>query len=380
VNNQAKRVVILGAGFGGLELATRLSDAVPDAVQVTLIDQCDAFVFGYSKLDVMFGRETMDAVRLHYRDIAKASVEFRQEVVTSIDPVARRVVTDAGTYDADSLVVALGADLEPAATPGLVEGGNEFYTVEGARELRDVLPTFDAGDAIISVLGPFFKCPAAPFETAMMLHDLLVRRGKRDATTIKVLSPMGVPIPISREASAGILAGLADRDIEFWPESVVTSLDPAAKTAALRDGRTISYDLFLGVPVHRAPAVVEASGLTVDGWIPVDHTTFATQFEDVYAVGDITSAPVPRVGVIAEGEAGTVADVLIHRFRGGDAADAYEGIATCYIEFGGAEVAKFDVNFLGGPTPTGRFSEPSLELAAAKKEFGATRRRRWFGT
>ena len=87
----------------------------------------------------------------------------------------------------------------------------------------------------------------------------------------------------------------------------------------------------------------------------------------------------PRVGVIAEGEAGTVADVLVHRLRGGDDPAAYQGIATCYIEFGGAEVAKFDVNFLGGPTPTGIFAEPSLALAAAKKDFGSTRRRRWFG-
>ena len=119
--------------------------------------------------------------------------------------------------------------------------------------------------------------------------------------------------------------------------------------------------------------------MTVDGWIPVDHTTFATSFPDVYAVGDVTSAPVPRVGVIAEGEAGTVADVLIHRLRGGESPAPYPGIATCYIEFGGAEVAKFDVNFLGGPSPFGVFMEPSLELAASKKEFGATRRRRWFG-
>jgi sulfide:quinone oxidoreductase len=379
VTTTKARIVILGAGFGGLELATRLSEAVPDAVQVTLIDQSDAFVFGYSKLDVMFGRKTMDSVRLSYRDIAKDAVEFRQEVVTSIDPVARRVLTDGGTYDADVLVVALGADLDPAATPGLVEGGNEFYTVEGALELRDVLPTFDAGDAVVSVLGPFFKCPAAPYEAAMMLHDLLVKRGKRDATTIKILSPMGVPVPISPEASAAILAGLTARGIEFWPESVVTSLDPASKTATLRDGRTISYDLFLGVPIHRAPKVVEDSGLTVDGWIPVDHTTFATQFPDVFAIGDVTSAPVPRVGVIAEGEGGTVADVLIHRFRGGDEPDAYAGRATCYIEFGGKEVAKFDADFLGGATPTGAFSEPSLELAASKEQFGATRRARWFG-
>jgi sulfide:quinone oxidoreductase len=374
-----ERVLILGAGFGGLELATRLSEAVPDAVEVVLIDQSDSFVFGYSKLDVMFGRQTPAAVRLYYRDIVKPSVTFRRESIVAIDPANRRVTTNRGAYEADVLVVALGADLAPELTPGLVAGGNEFYSVAGAVKVRELLPTFAGGDVLISVLGGFYKCPAAPYEAAMMLHDFLTRTGVRDSTTIKVLTPMGMPIPISTEASAGIRAGLEERGIEFWPETVVTELDPAIHVAALRDGRTLRYDLFLGIPIHCAPPVVEESGLTVDGWIPVDATTFATRFPNVYAVGDVTSAPVPRVGVIAEGEAGTVADVLIHRFRGGDAPAPYEGIATCYIEFGGAEVAKFDVNFLGGPSPFGVFAEPSLELAAAKREFGATRRRRWFG-
>src|SRR5262249_56565550 len=134
-------------------------------------------------------------------------------------------------------------------------------------------------------------------------------------------------------------------------------LDPATHRATLRDGSSVNYDLFLGVPVHRAPVVVEESGLAVDGWIPVDHATFATSFPNVYACGDVTSAPVPRVGVIAEGEAGTVADVLVHRLKGGADPDAYQGIATCYIEFGGAEGAKIDVDFLGGPAPFGVFAE-----------------------
>jgi len=374
-----ERVLILGAGFGGLELTTRLSEAVPDEVEVVLIDQSDSFVFGYSKLDVMFGRQRPEAVQLYYRDIVKPSVTFRQESIRSIDPENRRVTTNIGTYETDVLVVALGADLAPEMTPGLVDGGNEFYSVAGAVTVRELLPSFAGGDVIIGVLGGFYKCPAAPYEAAMMLHDYLTRRGVRDATTIKVLTPMGMPIPISAEASAGIRAGLEERGIEFWPETVVTGLDPATHLASLRDGRTLPYDLFLGIPIHCAPPVVEESGLAVDGWIPVDPATFATRFPNVYAVGDVTSAPVPRVGVIAEGEAGTVADVLIHRFRGGASPAAYQGIATCYIEFGGAEVAKFDVNFLGGPSPFGVFAEPSLELAAAKREFGATRRRRWFG-
>ena len=183
---------------------------MPDDVSVTLIDQGDAFVFGYSKLDVMFGRAPIDAVRIPYREIAKPGVQFRQEQITSIDPETRRVTTDGGTYDADVLVVALGADLDPAATPGLVEGGNEFYSVAGAERVRDLLPSFEGGDVVISILGPFFKCPAAPYECALMLHDYMSKRDAPKPTSIKVMTPMGVPIPISPVASENILDELRD--------------------------------------------------------------------------------------------------------------------------------------------------------------------------
>jgi sulfide:quinone oxidoreductase len=372
-------VLILGAGFGGLELATRLSDEVAAEVQVTLIDQSDAFVFGFSKLDVMFGRRTSEEVRLLYRDIAKPGVVFRRETVLSIDPRRKRVVTNRGSYDADVVVVALGADLDPQATPGLVEGGYEFYSPAGAARVREILPTFDSGVAVVGVLGGFFKCPPAPFETAFMLHDFLVRRGVRDAVSIYVVSPLPKPIPISDDTSNAILAMLAERRIDHWPGSLVTRLDPVAKVAHLQDGRQLAYDLFLGIPVHRAPAVVLESGLAGDGWIPVDHATFATRFPDVYAVGDVTSAPVPRAGVFAEGEAATVADVLVATLRGGARPPAYAGTATCYMEAGDDRVGRIDVNFLSGPTPTAIFRPPSAELADEKQDFGASRRRRWFG-
>ncbi len=375
-----KNVLILGAGFAGLELATRLSEEVADEVDVTIIDASDAFVFGYSKLDLMFGRADLDAVRIPYARLDKPSVHFARETILSIDPERRRVITDGGTYEPDILVVALGADLDPGATPGVVEEGTEYYSVAGANRVRSVLPTFEGGDVIVGVLGPFFKCPAAPFETAIMMHDYLEKRGRRAASTIKVISPMPKPIPISDQASNGILRALEERDIGWWPQTKTTSLDPATKTATLSDGRTIPYSLFLAIPVHLAPAVVSESALVEeDGWIAVDHRTFATKFENVYAVGDVTSAPVPRVGAIAEGEAGTLADVLVHQIRGGDGPEPYKGIATCYIEFGGPKVARFDGDFLSGPTPVGTFTEASEEIAALKVEFGASRRRRWFG-
>jgi len=232
---------------------------------------------------------------------------------------------------------------------------------------------------VIGVLGPFFKCPPAPNETAFMLHDYLSRRGVRDNVTIYLLSPLGSPIPISQDTSAAIVSMLTDRDIEYWPQSMVTELDPDTKVAHLADGRRLPYDLFLGIPVHCAPRVVVESGLTEDGWVPVDPKTFATRFPGVYAVGDVTSAPVPRAGVIAEGESGTVADVLIAQLKGGDPPAPYQGGAVCYIEMGGEKVARVDVNFLAGAAPAALFTPPSVELADEKRLFGSSRRARWFG-
>ena len=158
----ATRVVILGAGFGGLELSTMLSEALGEQVEVTLIDKNDSFMFGFSKLDVMFGRTTPDAVRLPYSDVAKPGVRFRQETITAIDPQARRVTTDAGEHEADVLVVALGADYDLDATPGLAEADSEFYSVAGAERLAPRIASFSSGRAIIGVCGaPLSALPPA---------------------------------------------------------------------------------------------------------------------------------------------------------------------------------------------------------------------------
>src|SRR5438874_228697 len=195
-------VVILGAGFGGLELATRLSDEVADQVNVTLIDQSAWFMFGFSKLDILFGHKAPDDVRIYYDRINKPSLTFRQERITAIDPERRHVDTDGGSYDADILVIALGADLDTGATPGLDERGDQFYTPAGAERLRDRLATFESGNVLISVLGAFFKCPPAPNEAALMLHDYLTKRGVRANATIHLTSPLPMPIPVSPETSA----------------------------------------------------------------------------------------------------------------------------------------------------------------------------------
>ena len=373
-------MLILGAGFGGLELSTRLSEELGADVDVTLIDRADAFVFGFSKLDVMFGTRTPESVRLRYEDITTPHVRFRQETITAIYPKARRVVTDLDRYDADVLVVALGADYDIAATPGLADAGNEFYTVEGAEILRDLIPSLQTGTAIVGVCGAPFKCPPAPSEAALLLDEHLRGRGVRDDVRIQVVMPFGVPIPPSPDTSAAILAAFAERGIEFLPDHVVASLDAETNEAVLDDGTRLPYDLFLGIPVHRAPVVVEASDMTEGGWIAVDPGTLATRFPDVYAVGDVTSVGTPKAGMFAEGAARVVADQLIARIRGAVEPPGYDGKGACYIEFGGDEVARVDVDFFSTPGhPTGTFVAPSTATAAEKAAFASTRRARWFG-
>ena len=373
------RVLVLGAGFGGLELSTCLSEASGGDVDVTLIDRNDAFVFGFSKLDVMFGRTAADAVRHPYRDAVKPGVHFVQTEIRSIDPATKRVDTDDGTFEADLLVVALGADLDPHATPGLTEGGgHEFYTVGGAFAAREVLAEFDGGRVVIGVLGTPFKCPPAPSETALMLHDHLVDRGLRDRSQIALAMDFGRPIPPSPDASAALVEAFEQRDIEWHPRTQVSRLDAARRVAALRDGGELAYDLFLAVPVHRAPAVVVDAGLTTDGWIDVDALTFETTFDGVYAIGDVAAVGTPRAGVFAEGHAAVAADHIAARIRGQTSESRYGGRGVCYLEFGKGRLAMVDVTFLGDK-PVGRLVGPSESLVAEKARFGSGRVRRWFG-
>ena len=373
-----KHVVILGAGFGGLELASRLSDSVADEVRVTLIDQNDGFTFGFAKLGILFEGKDAAAVRIPYRDLAKPGVEFRQERITAIDPASRRVTTDHGSYDADILVVALGADYDLDATPGFAEGGLEYYSIAGAERMRDALPAFTGGTILIGVLGQPFKCPPAPFEGAFLLHDQLVERGIRDQTEIRVIAPMAAPVPITPEVSQQFLDELTARGIEYIGQKRVVLLDPSTKQAVLESGERLSYDLFVGIPIHRVPDVVAESGLTENGWVAVDRDTLMTPFPDVYAVGDIVGIPMAKAGVFAENAAGVVADNIIARHRGETVERRYEGEGNCYLEFGGGRVAKVEANFLGGPAPTAQLVGPSEELAADKKKFASDRRARWF--
>src|SRR5215471_11089595 len=351
------RILVLGAGFGGLELSTMLSEAFGDEIEVTLIDKNDSFYFGFSKLDV----------------------RLLQETISSIDPVAKRVTTNRGVHEADFLVVALGADYNFAATPGMADA-TEFYTLEGAARLGEILPTFTKGRVLIAVGGAPYKCPPAPSEAALMMHDYLATRGIRSACEITLILPLEVPVPPSPETSRALLAAFAERNIIFVADREMRLVDTQRRVVTLDDGREFPYDLFLGVPAIRAPKILEQSGMTEDGFVPVKPRTLETRFEDVYAIGDCARQGTPKAGVFAEGAARAVARSLIARLRNEEVPVSHKGTGSCYIEFGAGRIGRVDVDFFSNPDhPTGTYYEPSVALRADKEHFGSSRRARWFG-
>ncbi len=375
----ARRVLILGAGFGGLEIATLLSEAAPADLEVTLIDKGEGFVFGFSKLDVLFGKASVEQVRIPYADLAKPGVRMVRETITAIDPEARRVSTDGGEFEGDAMVIALGADYDFEATPGLAAGGEEFYSVAGAERAAAAVAAFERGHVLIGVCGAPFKCPPAPSECALLLDDELHARGVREQCRISFVIPFGRPVPPSPETSAALEAEFERRGIELIPGRRVTALDPERSVAVLDDASELGFDLFLGVPKHRAPDVVLASGIAEDGYVPVDPATLRTELPGVYAVGDVATAGVPKAGVFAEGAGRIVAQELLAELLDGESPGRHLGQGTCYIEFGDGRVASVEIDFLSGPERTGIFNAPSEAVAAEKSEFGSSRRARWFG-
>ena len=373
------KVVVLGAGFGGLELTSILSEKLGHNLDLTLVDKNDSFYFGFSKFDVMFGHKSSDAIKLHYANIVKPGVKFVQDTVVSIDPVAKKIRTQHHEFAGDVMVIALGADYDIGATPGLIEGGNEFYSLPGAERLQQILPGFSKGKVIVGVCSTPFKCPPAPSEAALLMHDYLVTRGTRNESEISIVMPFGLPIPPSPDTSRALLTAFAERNIKFIPKQLVTSIDAARRVAILDDQTEMPFDLFLGIPKHRVPEVVEQSGLAVNGWIPVDKTNLKTQYPGVYAIGDVNSVGTPKAGVFSEGAAKVAAASIIAEFESGEEPSAYKGDGTCYIEFGNGQVGKVNVDFFSGPSPSGTYTPASTELVADKAYFGSSRAARWFG-
>ena len=364
----SRTVIVLGAGLGGLVAAESLRKLLPDSDRVIAVDRADKHFFPPSLLWLMVGdRKPEDFTRSLDR-LAKRGVELRYGNVTRIDPAQREVEIDGHSFAADALVIALGADYAPEAIPGLAASGLNIYTMEGAGAIRDALARFEGGRIVILTAAPMYKCPAAPYEAALLVDSFLRKHGLRDKTTIEFFAaeprPMFVAGP---EVGAAVRGMVETQGIAYHPEHQVKEIDPAVRRVTFANGTTAGYDLLFYVPPHRAPAVVREAGLTNEaGWIPVDRHTLQTQFEGVFAIGDITSIPLkmgrplPKAGIFAHGQAEVVANNIAHAWTGRGTPRKFAGEGMCFIETGNARAGIGKGNFYAEPMPQVEMRGPNL--------------------
>jgi len=378
-----RTVLVLGGGIGGLAAANELRRCLERPARVVVVERSAEHLFWPSLLWLMVGRRHRDGIGRPLADLLAPGIELVSAEVTAIDPATRTVETTAGAFVGDALVVALGARSDVDVVPGFRDGALDIFSPEGAMATAAALATFRGGRVVVAVTGLPYKCPAAPYEAALLLDDELRRRGLRTTSTVDVLSPEPAPMPVAGPVMGRAVIGLLQqRGIGFHPESRVETIEAAKGEIVLADGSRMRFDLLAGIAPHRAPEVVTNSGLANDqGWVAVDRGTLESSFADVFAIGDVTTItlangkPLPRAGVFAHGQALTVAHTIAARFAGSPPPAPFAGMGHCWVEAGQGKAAFAAGDFYAEPDPTITLHPPSRLLHLGKFAF----ERSWIG-
>lgn len=381
-----RTVLVLGGGVGGVVAATVLRRELAAEDRVVLVERTTQHTFWPSLLWVMGGSRQTEHVQRDLQPLTERGIELRHGEVTEIDPERRRVVVDGEEWVGDALVIALGAAVVPEVVPGLAAAGGNFYTVEGARQVHDQVSALRAGRVAVVVADVPFKCPAAPYEAAMLLENLLRRRKVRDQTTVTVYAAEPAPMGVAGPAvSQGVVAFVHQRGIEYRPSLKLTGVDGAAKRLHFDTGHEAEFDVLAVVPPHAVPAVVRQSPLAgPGGWIPIDPATCETRFPQVFAIGDVTTVPLklgkplPKAGVFAHAQAEVVARTLAARLRGRGREQRFDGHGECFIEMGAGMAGFARGNFYAEPTPQIQMYRAGRHWHAAKVAFERHWWRTWF--
>ena len=378
-----RTVLVLGGGVGGLVAANELRRQLDPRDRVVLVEREARHLFQPSLLWLMVGRRRREQIERPLRSLLARGIELVEAEVNAIDPEGRQVETATGVLSADALVVALGAELAPDAMAGYRDAALNFFSPEGAAACARALESFRGGRVVVAVSTLPYKCPAAPYEAALLLDDELRRRGLREASQIDLFTPEPQPMPVAGPVMGSAVIGLLEaKGIRFHPKSPIARFEPATAELVLADGTRAGYDLLAAVPPHGAPAAVRASGLANEaGWIPVDRNTLQTAHERVYAVGDVTTVtltngkPLPRAGVFAHAQALVVAREIAATFAGRPAPTGFDGVGFCWVETGAGRAAFAVGDFYAEPDPTLDLRRPRSVWHAGKVLF----ERSWIG-
>jgi sulfide:quinone oxidoreductase len=376
--------VILGGGFGGIAAAYELRSLLGPEHRISLIARDSSFMMGLRKLWALVGAETLEAGTRPLERLGRRGIDVVSAEITAIDAAARVVRTSAGDFSADHLVIALGAESRPDLVPGLAEYGHNVWKASGVPAAGRALSELTAGRILILIAGAPYPCPPAPYECAMLVEEYVRESGRRSAVEIGVSTIQPLLMPNAGRAGSDWVAGqLSERGIGFQTGKRITRVEA---NRVVYDESEDRFDLLIGVPPHRPPAVISESGLASEsGWMAVDAGSLETQFEGVFAIGDVTlirlanGLPLPKAGVIAEMEGTRVARAIAARILGRDGVPVFDGEGTCFVEMGKHEAALVEGRFYAQPEPDVRIAGPSQANAELKRTFESERLARWFG-
>ncbi len=362
-----KTVLILGGGVGGVVAASELRKRLGKEHRVVLVDKEGKHIFWPSLLWLQVGLREPARIVKDLASLEKKGIEVVRGQIEAIDPGQKSIQVDGKKLEGDYLVVSLGAQLAPEAIPGLAQAGHNLYTLEGSTAIRQARRGITGGDLVVLVARTPFKCPAAPYEAAMLLDYDLRKRKLRNKVSVSVYTPEPGPMPVTGpEVSAGVKQLLEHRNIVYHPQHQVTEVDSAKKTLKFANGVQAGYDFLAYVPPHIAPPVVKAAGLTAEsGWVSVDRKTMETKFQDVFAIGDVTliplavGMPLPKAGVFATREAQAVAQTMVSRIGGKEKTGVFDGYGKCYVEVGGGKAGFGSGNFYAEPKPQVKLQNPT---------------------
>jgi len=359
-----KKIVIIGAGTGGLMVANRLRKLLPGEHKISIIDRTSIHSFPPSFLWVMVGMRTLEQITRPITDLLKPNIEFVQASVQSIDFLKRAVETERAAIPFDYLIIASGAEPAFDSIPGIDDSVETFFTAEGSKRLFDSLRNFSGGKIALAWLTPY-KCPGAPHEGAMLITDFLRRKRRLENFEVHLFTPESQPLPVAGPKMGTMVSEvLESRGIVYHPLHKLISVDPASKTLKFEGNTDFCYDMLVLIPPHRSARFVQESELAnTGGWIPVDRNTLATPKENVYAIGDVTAIPMPgrwkpdvplllpKAGVFAHSQALTVAERIADAINGRKADAQFCGDGFCMLE-AGEDVAGFAYgNFFAEPSP-----------------------------
>ncbi len=381
-SGRAQTVLVLGGGIGGIVTANRLRKKLDSRHRVLLVNREVDFSYAASYLWVMSGARKPEQITRSLQRLQRRGIEVIIGEVEKIDPLTRMVVVAGRNIVADYLVVSLGAKWATDRIPGLGEFGQTFATLPGAKLLQRELASIDSGRVTIVTAAPLYKCPAAPYEAALLIDAGLRKRGIRHRVEVAVRSAEGTPMPVAgANVSSAVEQMLSQREIEYKPSTQITS----AEHGLIHFGDfSERADLLVYMPPITAPSVIADSELAEsDGWIHADPTTMQTDFDGVFAIGDNThivlkiGKPLPRAGVFAHGQGLVVADRIVDAISGRPAKTQFDGHGGCWIETGAGQAAYGSGNFYADPAPSIALHAPSRRWHWGKAAFELNVMRRW---